>query len=109
MQFDPSQRYLVSNRAEFLNLLDEAIFDVADYIVCVQEDMEDELDDLTTSLEQILAYLKQLRKNVRAESHTFKNGANLDYMPLIRKLRHVLPFYALLDGLNNSHHRGIES
>jgi len=109
MRFDPSQRYIVNSQAEFLNLLDEAIFEVDDYIVCVQEDLEDELDDLTTSLEQILDYLKQLKSDVTDGRHSFKNGVPLEYMPLIRKLRHVLPFYALLDGLNSSHLKGIDS
>lgn len=85
------------------------IFEVNEYIICVQEYLEDEQDDLTTPLEQILLYLKPLRHNVSSKMHTFSNGANLDYRPLIRKLRHVLPFYALLNGLNNAHHRGINS
>ena len=78
-----------------------------DYNFCVRKDLEDELDDLTTSLEQILAYLKALRVDVADGKHAFKNGSNLDHIPLIRKLHHILPFYALLDGLYNSHHRGI--
>jgi len=55
-----------------LKLLDDAIFEVDEYIFCVQKD-------------------------------------DLDYIEieLIRKLKHMLPFYAPLEGFNNTHHRGI--
>ena len=107
-EIDPTQRYRASDLTAFLKFVDEAIFEVDEYIFCVQEDLEDELDDLTTSLEQISAYLKQLRDNVENQVHPFSNGQDLDYMPLVRKLRHVLPFYGLLDGINHSHHQGID-
>jgi hypothetical protein len=109
MQFDPSQRYLSTSLPAFLKSLDEAIFEVDEYIYCVQADLEDELDDMTTPLEQILAYLKQLRANTADRKHVFSNGKDLDYMPLVNKLKHVLPFHALLNGINTSHHRGAKS
>ena len=106
MQFDPSQRYLSTSLPDFLKSLDEAIFEVDEYIYCVQADLEDELEDLTTSLEQIITYLKQLRADTADGKHAFSNGKDLDYMPLVNKLKHVLPFHAPLNGINTSHHRG---
>lgn len=45
MNFDTSQRYLAKTQAEFLKLLDNTLFKLEEYIFCVQEDLEDELDD----------------------------------------------------------------
>ncbi len=94
--------YFADNIPEFLKLLDEAIFELEEMVLCVDEEMDDELGDLAPHCQQIADYLKSLKQDIGNGTHRFAEK-ELEYVPLVRRLRQVLPFYALLNDINRIH------
>lgn len=91
--------YNATSLAEYLVLLDEAIFELEEMAYCVSEQPDDELMDLMPHCQQIAAYLKSLKQNISQGKHEF-GIHELEYVPLVRRLKHVLPFYGLLNDIN---------
>lgn len=89
----------VNNLSEYLQLMDEAIFELEEMVFCVEEEPDDELVDLGPHCQQIVDYLKNLKVKIQRGEHQFQNK-DLDYVPLLYRLKNVLPFYGLLQELN---------
>lgn len=97
--------YLAGNLAEYLKLVDDAVFELEEMASCVNADMEDELEDLSPHYLEIADYLRQVVANIKSERHQW-GVKELEYMPLARRLRQVLPFYTLLREINHYHLNG---
>ncbi len=91
--------YSARNIPELLELVDEAIFELEEMAFCMDEEMEDELADLVPHCRQMADYLKSLRQDIGNGTHRFAEK-ELEYVPLVRRLRQVLPFHALLEDIN---------
>ncbi len=87
---------------EYLKLIDEAVFELEEMAFCVNEEPDDELVDLGPHCQQIADYLKSMKQNLNQGTHTFSDR-ELEYVPLIRRLKNVLPFYELLNDINRIH------
>lgn len=92
--------------AEFLDLVDQAIFEMDELAICANEDLDDETADLVQPFRSISGGLRQLHEQVGRGNHQFADGGDLPFMPLVRKYRHVIPIYRLLDLLNQAHRQG---
>ncbi len=102
--------YKPANLEEYLDLLDQAIYEADEIIACADD--EDSIDsmDLTELLpvyEALAAELKKLHKTLKNGQHQFANGKNLSYMPLVDAWRHRIPFTDILGILNDTHMKGL--
>lgn len=61
--------YLAGNLAEYLKLVDDAVFELEEMASCVNADMEDELEDLSPHYLEIADYLRQVVANIKSERH----------------------------------------
>lgn len=93
--------------AEFLDLLDQAIFETDELGVCAEEDLDDELSDLSDMFAGISHSLRALKAQVEGGEHQFANDRDLVFMRLAHTYRHVIPFYPLFDALNRAHRNGL--
>ena len=94
--------YSATTISEYLALLDEAIFELEEMAYCVGEEPDDELVDLAPHCQQIADYIKSLKQDVSQGNHKF-DDKELEYVPLVRRLKNVLPFYGLLNDINRIH------
>ncbi len=92
--------------AEFLDLVDQAIFEMDELAICAEEDLDDEMADLAQPFASISHRLRQLHQQVEQGKHQFADGNDLPFMPLVRTYRHVIPIYQLFTLLNQAHRRG---
>jgi hypothetical protein len=93
---------------EYLDLLDQAIFETNDLLTAAEDD--EEIDDFGAYLpiyEQLSKELQKLHDDVRDGRHQFANGADLPFMPVARKWKHKIPLFVLLDALNTAHRSGL--
>lgn len=94
--------YRVSSISQYLNPIDDAIFELEEMAYCMGEDLEDELDDLSPHCREIAEYLKTVRQDTKSGAHDW-DTRELEYVPLARRLRNVLPIYPLLTDINRIH------
>ncbi len=93
--------------AEFLDLADQAIFEMDELAVCAEEDMDDEMADLVQTFRALSHQLRQLHDRVDRGTHQFADGEDLPFMGLVRRYRRVIPIYQIFDLLNQAHRQGI--
>jgi len=102
--------YKPVNIDEYLDLLDQAIYEADEIIACADD--EDSIDamDLTQLLPIYEALAKELRKlhqAIKNGEHEFASGKNLSYMPLVDAWKPRIPFADILGILNDTHMRGL--
>ncbi len=98
--------------AEYLDLVDQAIYEVGELIRCAEDEADPDEYEFTPQLPQfgeLERGLKQLHAEVAAGSHAFGNNADLPFMPLVRKLGDRLPFRTLIETINTAHKTGVSS
>jgi len=89
---------------EYIDLVDEAIYEMQELARCAQDDMDDELSDLVptfNAMEHALVSLRQGR-----DSDTGVNE-DLAFMCLARTYRRIIPFFSVLDRINRAHRSGL--
>jgi hypothetical protein len=97
-------------RDEFLDLVDQLIFEIEEVLMCAQDegDPEDsEFSDLLPLYEQLSADLKKLHAEVMQGTHTFGGDRDLPFMPLVNKWKERLPFHNLFATLNAVNRQGL--
>ena len=100
--------YQPKTPAQYLELVDQAIFEVEDLLRCA-EDEEGGIVEFASQMpvyQELLAELKALRAAVAAGQHAFGVKQDLPFMPLVRQWRSRIPFYTLLGSLNTAHKEG---
>ncbi|HUW97457.1 MAG TPA: hypothetical protein VMV40_01255 [Acidiferrobacter sp.] len=92
--------YTPTNKDEFLDLLDQAIFETRDMLSVIESEGEEcELGDhveIFLALEQMLA---ALHADVQNGRHAF-DGKALSYAALLARFRSRIPFADILDTLS---------
>lgn len=97
------------SRDEYLDLVDQAIFEIEDILLCAQHegDPEDyEFSSILPVYEQLSQELKKVHADVLQGAHVFGKGEDLPFMPLVRKWKDRIPFHDLLTILNSVHKTG---
>ncbi|MHB1951049.1 MAG: hypothetical protein ACYCQK_06190 [Acidiferrobacteraceae bacterium] len=97
------------NRDEFLDLIDQAIFEIEDLCAsAADEGDEDDLSRYVPVYRQIEEGLRTLRREVSEERHVFADGSDLPVFTLAVKWKARLPVFGVLDMLNRAHRRGLD-
>lgn len=102
--------YRPVNLDEYLDLVDQAIYEVDEIIACAgDEDGFDSVNftELLPVYEALGIELKKLYSAIKNGEHEFANGKNLDYMPLVEVWKQRIPFADILGILNDTHMKGI--
>jgi len=95
---------------QYVELLDQAIFEVGELIACARDEGEDdpEFSRQLPVYERLARELKQLRADILEGRHEFGDGADLPFMEALRQARVSVPFMPLLAGLNAAHKTGLK-
>lgn len=96
------------NVDDYLELVDQAMFEIGDLIASVEFESE---GDLTYStflpvLHQIDAGLKALWEEIKSGNYVIGRGEDLPFMLLVAKHREQIPIARLLDTVNLAHKNG---
>lgn len=98
--------HIPANQDEFLDLLDQAIFEVRDMLSAIETEGEEfDLGPYTGVFESLEAILIALHDDIRAGRHRFGAGA-LAYADLLERYRAHIPFADVLETLNAVQRRG---
>lgn len=94
---------------EYLDLIDQAIFEVEDVLMCAADEGDEdwEFSDLLPVYQQLVAELKRLHGAVQGGRHVYANGTDLPFMALVRRHQERIPFSSLFEALNRTHLAGI--
>lgn len=99
--------YKPKNKDEYLDLVDQAIFETDDLLMSAEEEGdEDDFGAFVPVYEQIRHGLRQLHADVQADRHAFANGTDLPFMALANKWKTKLPHYSLIEAINSAHKPG---
>lgn len=91
---------------EYVELVDQAIIEVDEFIACLEFDMEDPGDQLRI-LSPILENLREMRAAMADGSYAFENK-ELPFMAVANKLNTQLPFSHMLALINDTHRNGLD-
>jgi len=95
---------------EYLDLVDQAIYEIDDILACAADEGEDDGQELSGMLvvyDQIGKELKTLHAQILKDGHIAGSETDLSFMPLVRKWKGRIPFHQLLTVLNDAHKTGI--
>ncbi len=98
----------LSTRDEFLDLLDQAIFEADELCVSVGFDEIEEFEPFAPVYEQLAYRLRALHAKILAGEHQFADGSDLEFMTLVQKYRRAIPIHDLLESLNRAHRNGVQ-
>lgn len=99
--------YKPINIEEYLDLVDQAIYEADEIIACADDEDSMALTELLPVYEILAKELKKLHQTVKKGDHQFADGKNLAYMPLVDAWRHRIPFADILGILNDTHMKGL--
>ncbi len=94
---------------DFLDLVDQAIYEIDEIMLCAQDEGDPEGYQYSAALplfEQLHGQLKALHAAVGEGRHAFADGSDLAFMPLVRKWCDHIPFHDALGALNELHRKG---
>ncbi|MFV1997393.1 MAG: hypothetical protein ACC641_05210 [Acidiferrobacterales bacterium] len=102
--------YKPVNLEEYLGLVDQTIYEADEILACADdEDATDamEFSELLPVYEALAIELKKLHRAVKSGEHSFADGKNLAYMPLVDAWKVRIPFADILGILNDTHMKGL--
>ena len=99
--------YPATTVSEYVDLLDQAIYELSDLAVCAEEDLDDELTDFVPIFEAMRASLMTLREELATHCKFAGRGQDLEIMPRVQQLRPFIPFYSLLAAINKIYRCGL--
>ncbi|MHB1566613.1 MAG: hypothetical protein ACYCXG_07855 [Acidiferrobacter sp.] len=95
-----------TNQDEFLDLLDQAIFEVRDMLSAIETEGEEfDLGPYTGVFESFEKILMTLHDDIRSGRHRFGEG-DLAYADLLERYRARIPFADVLETLNSVQRQG---
>ncbi|OGI58968.1 MAG: hypothetical protein A2V58_00630 [Candidatus Muproteobacteria bacterium RBG_19FT_COMBO_61_10] len=100
--------YQPKTTEDYLELVDQAIFEVQDLVRCAEEE-DDGIVEFAAQLpvyRELAEALQTLRAEVAAGTHKFGDKQDLPFMHLVRQWRSRIPFHVLLGALNTAHKEG---
>ncbi|MHB1671016.1 MAG: hypothetical protein ACYCVM_03035 [Acidiferrobacter sp.] len=99
--------HIPANQEEFLDLLDQAIFETRDMLSAIESEGEDcELGEYAGVFETLEKMLVGLHGEICAGRHVF-GGAQLAYADLLARFRARIPFADILETLNQVQKGGL--
>ena len=102
--------YVAKTPDEFLDLIDQAIFEIEDLLACAGDegDSEYEFTDLLPLYEHLASELKKLHADMKRGAHEFGKGKDLSFMPLVKQWGARIPFRELLGVINETYRSGFQ-
>lgn len=97
-------------RDDYLDLVDQAIFEVEEIMRCAEDegDSEDtEFTEMMPVFSDLAAGLKKLHGDLLQDRHVFADGRDLPFMAPLDKWKGRIPFFYLLTVLNTVHRQGL--
>lgn len=97
---------------EYLDLVDQAIFEIEDVLMCAEDegDPEDqEFSDMLPVYQRLSRDIKKLHADVLQGRHTIGKGEDLPFMPLVAQWKERIPFHDLLEVLNYVYKTGFQA
>ena len=89
-------------------LIDQAIFEFKELAICSVEDLEDELYDYATEFEAMAKSLEELKEQLTTEGENVL-GKGLNFMQRAIQLRQIIPFFSLIESIDNACRQGVAS
>lgn len=109
MKDDLRPMYTPKNVDEYLDLVDQAIYETEELLLCAGDEGEAydyDFSEIVPVFEQLVRELKRLHAEIQAGTHVFADGTDLAFMPLVRHYGSRIPFRSLLEALNAAHRAG---
>jgi tetrahydromethanopterin S-methyltransferase subunit A len=100
--------YKARNVDDYVELINQALFEVEDLILCAEDEGEDdnEFSIMTPDLRVIEAGLKALHAEILGGDYAIGRGEDLPFMSVVQKVRKRLPIVSLIDAINSAHKKG---
>jgi len=100
--------YKPKNVDDYVELINQALFEVDDLILCAEDEGESEAEFSTMmpDLRVIEAGLKALHAEILGGNYVIGRGEDLPFMPVVQKVRKRLPIVMLIDAINSAHKKG---
>nr|VFJ62119.1 MAG: hypothetical protein BECKDK2373B_GA0170837_11077 [Candidatus Kentron sp. DK]VFJ64671.1 MAG: hypothetical protein BECKDK2373C_GA0170839_11206 [Candidatus Kentron sp. DK] len=93
---------------EFIDLVDEALFEIDELQASMSYDDEDITDDFSSFVQPLRSSVQNLRQQLASGAHEFTDQ-DLGFMTVVATVpSHLLPFCDLLSFLNRIHREGLE-
>ena len=86
--------------------MDQAVFEFKELAICSVEDLEDELYDYAAEFEAMAKSLEELREQLATEGENVL-GKGLKFMQRAIQLRQIIPFFKLIETIDNACRRGV--
>jgi hypothetical protein len=101
--------YKPKNVDDYIELINQALFEVDDLILCAEDEGESdaEFSTMMPDLRAIEAGLKALHAEILGGSYVIGRGEDLPFMPVVQKVRKRLPIVTLIDAINAAHKKGL--
>lgn len=94
---------------EYLDLVDQAIFEIEDVLMCAGDEGDPDdsaFSDILPLYEKLSADLKQLHADILAGRQAVGRGEDLPFMLLVTKWKERIPFHDLLAAVNYTYKTG---
>lgn len=89
-------------------LIDQAVFEFKELAICSVEDLEDELYDYAAEFEAMAKSLEELKEQLSTEGESVL-GKGLKFMQRAIQLRQIIPFFNLIEVIDNACRQGVAS
>jgi len=101
--------YKPKNVDDYVELINQALFEVDDLILCAEDEGESdaEFSTMMPDLRAIEAGLKALHAEILGGRYVIGRGEDLPFMPVVQKVRKRLPIVTLIDAINAAHKKGL--
>lgn len=99
------------NLDQFLDLVDQAIFELDDLLVCAEDESgidDDQLMRLLPLYQHLATELKQFHSDVLAGKHAYAQGQEPAFTEIVRKWSQQIPFSGLLEQVIHCYKTGYE-
>lgn len=94
---------------EYLDLVDQAIFEMEDVLACAEDEGDDiELSELTPLYEYLVKELKTLHASLLSDNHGFGQGEALPFAEVVAKWGMRIPCLDILNIILRNYKEGLK-
>lgn len=99
----------INGADEFLDFVDQAIYEMGDLVACAEDDSDTEGDfsNMLPVYQIILTELEKLHAAVQAGTNVPGDGQDLAFMTLVRKWKVRIPVAGTLEAINEIQKKGV--
>ncbi|MDH5649631.1 MAG: hypothetical protein OEY67_08240 [Gammaproteobacteria bacterium] len=103
------QVYKPTTADEYLDLVDQAIFEMDDVLACADQEGEDiDLSELVPLYQYLVKELRKLHENLTTGQHSFGQGETLPFAELVAKWSMRIPCVDLLNHIIRIYREGFK-